>query len=166
MARRQNDAQGWDGFAQWANTLGGPPQFGIEGGWGVGRGLAQHLVVQGAIVYEVNARWTAAMRQRARRTDKSDHLDARVVALFVRQEAAPDLPAIAVDDETVALDVLSNERDSALFEATRARNQMHALLANLDPHYRDIVPSMKTTAEIERLKQYQASSGADLGQQA
>lgn len=90
--------------------------------------LAQHLVRQHETVYEVNPRWTASTRRRARRTDKSDHLDSRAVALFVRQEA-PDLPAVSEDDETVALDVLSHERDAAQTEATRLRNQIHALLS-------------------------------------
>jgi transposase len=163
--RGTNDATGWAAVAQWANECGESRQFGVEGAWGYGRGLAQYLVAQGGIVYEVNPRWTAAMRRRARREDKTDHLDARAVALFVRQEA-PDLPAVTADDETVALDVLSTERDAALCEATRLRNQIHALLSQLDPHYRIIVPSLKTATGLERLKQYEAPGDAGPGQQA
>jgi transposase len=163
--RGANDAAGWVEFERWALQSGDARQIGIEGAWGFGRGLAQHLVRQQETVYEVNPRWTALTRRRARRTDKSDHHDSRAVALFVRQEA-PDLPAVSEDDATVALDVLSNERDAAQTEATRLRNQIHALLSQVDPHYRTVVPSMKTPAGLERLKTYQAPEGASLGQQA
>ena len=52
----------------------------------------------------------------------------------MRQEA-PALPKVLSEDDTAVLDLLSNERDQALSEATRIRNQIHALLVHLDPDY-------------------------------
>jgi transposase len=101
--------------------------WGIEGAGNYGRGLAQHLVTAGETVYDINPRWTAKERQHARRPGKSDRLDARAVALVVRREAAT-LPPLLAEDETAVLDLLVTEREGALAEATRLRNQLHALL--------------------------------------
>jgi hypothetical protein len=40
------------------------------------------------------------------------------------------------EDETAILDLLVSQRDNALAEATRLRNQIHQLLLQLDPEYR------------------------------
>jgi hypothetical protein len=46
-----------------------------------GEVLAQHLVTTGETVYDINPKWTAAGRRRARKPGKNDPLDARAVAL-------------------------------------------------------------------------------------
>jgi transposase len=163
--RGQNDAGGWEELRGWASLLRTERQFGVEGAGSLGRGLAQRLLAQDELVYEVNPRWTAMVRVRARRNDKSDRLDARAVALFVRQEA-PDLPKVGREDETVALDVLTCEREAVVSETTRLQNQLHALLQQLDPHYRDLVPSMKTPSGIERLKAFEVAADASTAQRA
>ena len=81
--RGPNSAAGWHEVATWGATLGVSRRRGIAGAWDDGRGLAQYLVAADAEVDEVNPRWTAGGRQRARRRDKSDRLDARAVALLV-----------------------------------------------------------------------------------
>ncbi len=75
--RGPNSVEGWQQVAAWASALGPARRWGIEGAWNYGRGLAQDLVAAGAEVYEVSPRWTAAGRQRARRRDKNDRLDAQ-----------------------------------------------------------------------------------------
>lgn len=87
------------------------------------------------VVFEINPRWTAMVRIHARQSDKTDRLDARAVALFVRQEA-PDLPGVGVEDETVARDVRTCEREDAVSESTRLQNQLHlaAVRPALSPH--------------------------------
>ena len=80
----RNSVAGWRDVSQWASGFEGERQWGIEGAWGYGRGLAQHLVERGEAVFEINPRWTAAGRRRARKPGKTDRLDARAVALFVR----------------------------------------------------------------------------------
>jgi len=81
--RGPNSTQGWRDLAQWATPLGDRRQWGIEGAWDYGRGLAQYLVAAGETLYEVNPRWTALGRRSARTPGKTDALDARAVALLV-----------------------------------------------------------------------------------
>ena len=154
--RGPNSVAGWQRLLEWARSQGTPRQWGIEGAWNYGRGLAQHLVQTDEHVYEVNARWTALGRRAARRTGKTDRLDARAVALFVRQEA-PDLPAVHVEDESAVLDLLTSEREAALVEAVRLRNQIHALLMQIDPEYKEHLPALDSQAGVRALSDYTAS---------
>jgi transposase len=94
-----NSQGGWAELAQWAAALGTPRRWGIEGAWNYGRGLAQYLVSAGETVSEVNPRWTAQSRRRARQPGKSDRLDARAVSLLAWRDAAT-LPPVMAEDET------------------------------------------------------------------
>ncbi len=158
--RGSNSRTGWSSILKWADSFEGPRHWGIEGAWSYGRGLAQLLVARGETVYEINARWTAARRRGARRSSKTDRLDAKAVGMLVRQEA-PDLPRVFPEDATVVLDLLSTEREATLGEATRLRNQIHALLLQLDPEYRRHIPTLSSKAGLEAVEQYQAA-GSDL----
>ena len=162
--RGPNTPEGWRQLVAWAAALDGDSRWGIEGAWNYGRGLAQFLVEAGATVYEVNARWTAAGRRRARTPGKSDGLDARAVALVVWREAGT-LPAIAADDETGILALLVSERDGVVTEATRLRNQAHQLLLQLDPGYRTRIPSLKTRQGLRALVSYATDDQRPLQQQ-
>lgn len=152
-----NSQHGWESFHAWLNGLGDDCQVGIEGAWGYGRGLAQYLVARGELVYEVNARWTAAGRRSARKADKTDRLDAHAVALYVHREAA-QLVAVGVEDETAVLDLLTTEREAAIGEATRLRNQIHALLLQVDPQYRRTLPAMKSKSGLAVLLTFDTAS--------
>ena len=160
--RGPNTAAGWQQLADWAAALGAPARWGIEGAWNYGRGLAQFLVAGGAAVYEVNARWTAAGRRQARRQGKSDHGDARAVALFVWREAG--LPAVAADDEAAALDLLATQRDDAVAEGTRLRCRLHQLLTPLDPEYAAHLPKLHTQAGLRALEGYAAADSRPIQQ--
>ena len=151
--RGPNSRLGWENFAQWATALGARRRVGIEGAWGYGRGLAQHLVAGGEAVYEINARWTAVGRWSARKPEKTDRLDARAVALFLHREEA-ELPRVSAEDETAILDLLAVERESALAEATRLHSQIHALLTQLDPEYQTSMPALKSQAGCAALRSY------------
>jgi transposase len=153
--RGPNSTAGWQDFLTWAVALGSERQIGIEGAWNYGRGLAQYLVQNTESVYEVNSRWTAQGRRTARKPDKTDRLDARAVALFLRREAL-ELSQVAAEDETAILDLLATERESAIGEATRLRNQIHALLLQLDPEYQLDMPAMKSRAGLAKLRTYAA----------
>src|SRR5690349_8951954 len=83
--RGPNSPDGWTQLAAWAADLAAERQWGIEGAWSYGRGLAQQLVALGETVYDINPRWTAQRRRRARKPGKTDKLDARAIALLVRQ---------------------------------------------------------------------------------
>ncbi len=162
--RGANSVEGWRQAAAWAAALGGDVHWGLEGAWNYGRGLAQQLVAAGATVYEVNPRWTAEGRRRARRTDKNDRRDARAVALLVWREAAA-LPVVAADDETAVLDLLVTEREAAIAEATRLRNQAHQLLLQLDPDYGQHLPRLRTKAGARALEAYTTADPHPLQQQ-
>jgi transposase len=162
--RGANTADGWQQLFTWAATLPTPRQWGIEGAWQYGRGRAQFLVAQGETVVEVNARWTAERRRSARKPGKSDRLDAHAVAKLVRDEATP-LPRVAAEDETAVLNLLVTEREAALAEATRLRNQLHHLLLQVDPDYRQHLPSLTSTAGVHAVATYVYASTNVLLQQ-
>jgi transposase len=145
-----NDARGWTALLAWAAAAGPDRQWGIEGAWSYGRGLAQFLVATAEVVYDVNPRWTAEGRRRSRSRGKSDGLDARAIAAAVVRESA-GLPRVGAEDETAILDLLVSERDGALAEATRLRNQLHAVLQHLDPHYRDGLRDLRRLAGARAL---------------
>ena len=161
--RGPNSRAGWLALHAWAVGLGGPRQWGIEGAWNDGRGLAQHLVETGEVVYESTPRWTAEGRRRARTPGKSDALDAQAVARLVQREAAT-LPRVGADDETAVLELLVTERDGAVAEATRLRNQLHQLL-QVDPEYRAHLPRLRTRAGVAALEQYTVPSSRPLDQE-
>ncbi len=162
--RGANSPEGWLKVLSWAIGLGEPRRWGIEGAWSYGRGLAQFLVANGEQVYEINSRWTAVGRRRARHAGKSDPLDARAVAAFVRQEAG-SLTPIAAEDESTVLDLLVKERDSALAEATRLTNQIHALLMQVDPEYKLHLQPRHFKVKVTALEAYTSTSQNPVQQQ-
>ena len=153
--RGPNSREGWATLHTWAAELGAPRQWGIEGAWNYGRGLAQHLVDAGEVVYEVNPRWTAEGRRSARRPGKSDALDAQAVARLVLREATT-LPRVGADDETAVLELRTTERAGAVAEATRLRTQRHQLLLQGAPEYRAPLPALRTRAGVATREQYPA----------
>jgi transposase len=159
-----NTEEGWRSLATWASGLGEHRQWGIEGAWGYGRGLAQHLVIGGETVFEINARWTALRRRSAHKPGKTDKLDAHAIALFVRQEEG-DLPRVLVEDETAVLELLTAQRESAMAEANRLRNQIHAVLLQLDPEYKLHLPVVNSRVGLEALITYTSEGVSPLQQQ-
>ena len=158
-----NGVEGWRQLRLWGAELGESCRWGIEGAWNLGRGLAQHLVEVGEEVYEVNPRWTTEGRRRARKTEKSDRLDARAVALYVWREGE-SLPPVSADDETTTLDLLVTERDDLISEATRLRNQLHQLLLQLDPCYREEIPNLTSKRGVSAVLAYETDEQRPLQQ--
>jgi transposase len=162
--RGPNTADSWQCLLSWAKTLPGSRQWGIEGAWNYGRGLAQFLVEHAETVFEVNPRWTAERRRSARRAGKSDRLDAHAVAKLVRDENTT-LPRVAPEDETAVLDLLVTEREAALAEATRLRNQLHQVLLQSDPEYKAHLPRLTSAAGVRALETYPTPASSALHQQ-
>jgi transposase len=100
----------------------------------------------------VNSRWTAAGRRTARKQGKSDRLDAAAVARFVLQQAGTLTP-IARDDDTAILNLLCTERENGVVESTRLRNQLHALLLQIEPGYDLTLPNLKSKSAVQALLQ-------------
>ncbi len=63
------------------------------------------------------------------------------------------------------LDLLTTEREGAVAEATRLRNQLHQLLLQLDPEYKQQRPALTTLAGARRFTEYQLTSDHTLEQQ-
>jgi transposase len=68
------------------------------------------------------------------------------------------LPRVHAEDETAILDLLATEREAAVAEATRLRNQIHALLLQLDPEYQERLPTLKSQASLAALDKYTAAT--------
>ena len=157
QCRVPNTPDGWTKLRAWACAFGTCRRWGIEGAWSYGRGLAQYLVAATDVVYEINPRWTAVGRRSGRKPGKTDRIDAQTVALLVMREST-SLPVVAAEDETVLIDVLTTERESALAEATRLRNQIHALLLQVDPEYHDRLPTINSKAGVRALVDYHSDA--------
>jgi transposase len=163
--RGVNTPAGWAELRVWAVSLGGDErQWGIEGTGSYGWGLAQCLVRASETVYDVNPRWTAVGRRGARQRDKTDAHDARAIAEVVRREFE-SLSPLKCADKTAVLAVLVEQREGALAEATRLRNQIHALLHHLDPGYKSRLPVLASPAGVAAAIRF-AITGADPLQQA
>lgn len=152
-----NTPAGWDQLQSWAAEQGSERIWGIEGSGQYGRGVAQRAVVAGETVYEVNPRWTAAARQRARRPGKSDRRDATAIAQLVRQEGAA-LPRVQAEDATGVVALLTSERDDALNTATRLRNQLYPHLHQLDPTHQ---PQLTDPTTVTGLQDYAVADDAE-----
>jgi transposase len=158
-----NSPEGWSAAQSWGAGLGAQRRWGLEGAWNYGRGLAQHLIAAGERVHEVNTRWTAQERRRARNRSKSDARAAQAIALYVWREGA-QLPPVTAEDAAAVLEVLVTQRAAAVTEATRLRNQAHQLLLQCDPAYRTHLPALTTEAGIAALENYQAPQPGALAQ--
>lgn len=151
--RGDNTPAGWQDLAAWATGLGAERQWGIEGAWHDGRGLAQTLVAAGEGVVDVNPRLTAGERRGGRERGKTDRLDARSVARVVNRDAT-DLPVVPAEDGTSVLALWSQERDQLQREATRLRNEAHQVLAQLDPTYQTTLDDLTTASAVAALVTY------------
>jgi transposase len=161
--RGANTPAAWAELRPWAEGLASQRTWGIEGAGQYGRGLAQDLLAAGETVLEVNPRQTAAMRRGSRRRDKSDRLDALAIARGVVRDGA-ELPRVAAEDATAVVAVLVAEREQAVAEATRLRNQLHELLLQLSFVDARPWPDLTAAAAVATLIDYQAPASDPLVQ--
>lgn len=148
-----NAPRSWQELLAWAAPW-PEREWGIEGSGNYGRGLAQHLVAAGELVYEVNPRLTAQLRRRTRKQDKSDRLDAQAVARAVRQEGAGLPRVVAQAEATMVLAEVTRERRRLKGQVDRLRNQLHHRLFHLDPQYRKQFRGLSSLKTIQVLAQY------------
>jgi transposase len=105
-------------------------RWAVEGARGLGHLIAQQLVAAGEPVVDVPAKLAA----RARLLDsghgrKTDGLDAVSIALTAQRRT--DLPAVAAEDHTAVLRMLSDRRDDLNQERRRVVNRLHRILRDL-----------------------------------
>jgi transposase len=155
--RGANIPEAWSQLRAWADELdAGARRWGIEGAHTYGHGLAQFLVGAGEHVHDVNPRLTAGERQHARRRGKTDRLDAEAAARVVVRDGM-HLPVVILEDEVAVLELLVRERDDVRSEATRVRNQLHALLLRAEPGYElRLKSALKRASAVARLEHYVA----------
>ncbi|HEX6876241.1 MAG TPA: IS110 family transposase [Nocardioidaceae bacterium] len=107
-------------------------RWAIEGARGTGRQLAQRLVADGERVIDVPAKLSTRVRVldtgHGRKNDPADAHAVGVAALRHRE-----LTEITVDDETVALRLLSDRRRELVHSRTQTVNRIHQLLMELIP---------------------------------
>jgi transposase len=129
LGRRQgeavvpNDESGYRSLLRWAQSLGEPTCFGIEGTGSFGAGLSRFLRSEGVRVVEVDR----LSRQHQRRRGKYDAADAEAAARAVLSGEATGEPKSA-DGCVEMLRALKVARRSALKAKTQAANQLHALV--------------------------------------
>lgn len=152
--RGANTPASWTMLVAWAATQDGQRIWGIEGSGQYGQGLAQRLVATGDTVYEVNPRLTAGMRRSGRERGKSDALDALAVARVVQREDR--LPQVHPETMSTVLAELTADRDAAMADATRLRNQLHVVLSSLGTIDDGPWPSLSTRGAVASLQTYRA----------
>jgi transposase len=107
-------------------------RWAVEGARGVGRQLAQRLVADGERVIDVPAKLSTRVRVldtgHGRKNDPADAHAVGVAALRRR-----GLPEMTLDDETVALRLLSDRRRELVRTRTQTLNRIHQLLMELIP---------------------------------
>jgi transposase len=123
-----------DGYRQMRALARRWPQrvWAVEGAGGVGCQLAQRLVADGEQVIDVPAKLST--RVRAMSTGhgrKNDPTDARAVAVVALRNT--ELTQVTVDDDTVALRLLSERRRDLVRSRTQTVNRLHQLLMELIP---------------------------------
>ncbi len=69
------------------------------------------------------------------------------------REAAA-LPTVGAEDQTVLLDLLVTERQTAQAEAVRIRSHIHGLLLQIDPEYPNHLPTLTTRKGLAALLRY------------
>ena len=132
---------GYRKLLRWAQALGTPTHFGIEGTGSYGAGLARFLRNAGYTVIEVNR----PNRQTRHRRGKSDPVDAEAAA---RAVLSGEANGIAKDDQDRVgmIRALRVTRRSAVKTRTQAINQMRALLIRPDRPARAIPATFPRSA--------------------
>src|SRR3954454_13759812 len=107
-------------------------RWAVEGGQGVGRQLAQRLVADGQRVIDVPAKLSTRVRVLdTGHGRKNDPSDAHAVGFAALRHHA--LTEMSLDEETVALRLLSDRRRELVRTRTQAVNRTHQLLMELIP---------------------------------
>jgi transposase len=136
------------GYAQllaWAQALGEPVAWGVEGTGSYGAGLARFLVAHGQRVLEVNR----PDRQARRRHGKSDPVDADAAARTVQAGEATGVPK-AQDGVVEMLRALRVARQTAVKARTQAINALKALLVTAPTELREQLAGLSTSRLIRQ----------------
>jgi transposase len=129
--RVRNDNSGYREMLRLARRW---PQrsWAVEGAGGVGAQLAQRLIADGETVLDVPPKLASRARALAvGHGRKNDPGDARTIAVVAVR--TPGLRRVELDDERVALRLLSDRRGELVDARTQTVNRLHRLLMDLVP---------------------------------
>ena len=122
---------GYRQLARWANGF-AEHTWAVENARGLGRHLAQWLVVRGERVDDVASTATARVRELSRGgRRKNDVIDAAAAASVAALHG--DANPVVAEDLTTVLVLLDERRGNLTTQRTRLVNQLHALLRDLIP---------------------------------
>lgn len=133
-----NDTAGYEEAYHWAIQLGADRYWGVENSGHLGHRFAQYLVRQDECVLEVSPNLTHRQRRHSKAAAKSDENDALAVARIALQEREA-LPVVGIDDDSMQVRLLVEQRDNLVGEQTRFINQLHRHLTEVDPQYKQHV---------------------------
>jgi transposase len=136
------------GYAQllaWAQALGEPVAWGVEGTGSYGAGLVRFLCAQDQQVWEVNRPDRSARRRRG----KNDPVDADAAARAVQAGEASGTPKTQ-DGAVEMLRALRVARQSAVKARTQAINALKGLLVTAPAELREQLAGLSTTRLVRR----------------
>lgn len=134
-----NEPSGFNMLLEHVNTHlpnGKVAVFGIEDTGGLGRSCAQWLTLRDNLVKGVNPIMSSDRRGKHPHRAKTDKIDALAVAKVLITEF-DQLPEVTVDDYYHGLRQLANRREHLVKTRTRCKNQLHKLIHNHFPNYKE-----------------------------
>jgi transposase len=138
-------AAGYAQLLSWAQGLGEPVAWGVEGTGSYGAGLARFLAAHRQRVLEVNRPDRAARRRRG----KSDPVDADAAARAVQAGEATGIPK-AQDGRVEMVRALRVARQSAVKARTQAINALKGLLVTAPSELREQLEGLTTTRLVRQ----------------
>jgi transposase len=130
----KNNLEGWmkalNVFQKYENIL-----VGIENHANYAKLFSKFLIKHKIPLKEVNPVFTGKTRKASTKRDKTDEIDAYVVAKITRDER-DYLPNIAFDDRQEKIKLISKQRDDAVEEKVRLVNRLHSKLFQIDTLYK------------------------------
>ena len=139
------DSAGYAALAGWAEGLGRPREFGIEGTGSYGVGLASFLRRRGHAVIEVNR----GDRRGRRANGKSDTLDAEAAARAVLAGEARAVPKSA-DGACEMIRQVKIARDTAVKARTQALITLKCIVVNAPAELREQLAHLSDKKLIDR----------------
>lgn len=165
VLRFENTKMGISTFLCWLNNLLTEKDnvvFGVEGGGSTRKALLAALLREYNHIYEVNPLYTKQRRQFGTRPDKSDPVDAKLIAEVLTKKL-PELPRIKKED--LCLTMFSLKKivwfyEDITYQKTSLQNQLHQLkrerkLAN-DPKEKEIL-NLIIKRKLQQLKNAQVT---------
>ena len=147
-------------FAQKYQTEGTVFLFGLEDTSAYGRSLTAFLVANGQQVKHVNSLLVARERKNQNITEKTDSVDAECAARVLLSKF-DKLPNAKPDDKYFALRTLVMRRDLLVRHKTASKGQLHDLLTQHYPNYRNFFVHIECNTSLTFYETYPSPSALE-----